>query len=196
MGGGAYCWARSQLVLSRMSLLCCGLQCCEGRPVDDPAQRQRELLLVEDNRGDARLFAECLRTLPFPYYLSIVTDGDAALAFLQQHAPYTAAPRPDLILLDIHPLKTSGWEVLEWLRTQPVLADIPVVMWGGRLSPFDEQERERLRPTQCLTKPETVEGYQHLADLIAKLLSPPQAGEVSSTSDTTAAAPGPGFACP
>jgi len=139
----------------------------------DPAQRQRELLLVEDNRGDARLLAECLRTLPFPYYLSIVTDGDSALAFLQQQAPYTAAPTPDLILLDIHPLKRSGWEVLEWLRTQPALASIPVVIWGGLLSPFDEQECDRLRPTECLTKPETVEGYQCIADLISKFLAQP-----------------------
>jgi CheY-like chemotaxis protein len=53
----------------------------------DLADRQRELLLIDDNPGDARLLAECLRTLPFPYYLSLVTDGDAALAFLQQQAP-------------------------------------------------------------------------------------------------------------
>jgi len=138
--------------------------------VDDPDPRQKELLLVDDNRGDARLLAECLRTLPFPYYLSIVTDGDSTLAFLQHQVPYTQAPTPDLILLDIHPLKRSGWEVLEWLRTQPALAPIPIVMWGGRIAPFDEHERERLHPTECLTKPETFEGYQRLAELIAKLL--------------------------
>jgi chemotaxis family two-component system response regulator Rcp1 len=138
--------------------------------VDDPAQRQRELLVVDDNPGDTRLLAECLRALPFPHSLSIVTDGDSALTFLQRQAPYTQAPRPDLILLDIHPLKTSGWEVLAWLRGQPALASIPVVMWGGMLSPFDEQERARLQPTQCLTKPETVEGYQRIAGLIEQLI--------------------------
>jgi CheY-like chemotaxis protein len=139
--------------------------------VDDPAPCQKELLLVDDNPGDARLLAECLRALPFPYSLSIVTDGDSALAFLQRQAPYTRAPRPDLILLDIHPLKTSGWEVLAWLRTQPELASIPVVMWGGTLGPVDEQERARLQPTQCLAKPTSVEEYQRLAELIEKLLT-------------------------
>ena len=141
--------------------------------MNDPSQRQRALLLVDDNPGDARLLAESLRTLPFPYYLSIVTDGDSALAFLQHQAPYTQAPTPDLILLDIHPLKRSGWEVLEWLRRQPALASIPVVMWGGTLGPVDEHERKRLRPTQCLMKPESFEGYRHIADLIAKLLAQP-----------------------
>jgi two-component system, chemotaxis family, response regulator Rcp1 len=139
----------------------------------DLADRQRELLLIDDNPGDARLLAECLRTLPFPYYLSLVTDGDAALAFLQQQAPYTRAPTPDLILLDIQPCKRSGWEVLEWLRTQPALTSIPVVMWGGTLGPVDERERDRLQPIQCLLKPATLEGYQHIADLIAKVLAHP-----------------------
>jgi CheY-like chemotaxis protein len=137
----------------------------------EPPERQRALLLVDDNHGDARLLAECLRTLPFPHSLSIITDGDAALAFLQRRAPYAAASTPDLVLLDIHPLKRSGWEVLEWLRTQPALAPIPVVMWGGRIGPFDERERDRLQPTRCLTKPETFDGYKHLAALIEKLLS-------------------------
>ena len=139
--------------------------------MDDPAKRRRELLLVDDNHGDARLLAECLRALPFPYYLSIVTDGEAALAFLQRQAPYSKAPTPDLILLDIYPLKTSGWEVLEWLRVTPALASIPVVMWGGTVGPCDEQERDRLQPTQCLVKPTSLEGYQRLAELIEKLMS-------------------------
>src|SRR5262249_48354131 len=121
--------------------------------MNDPSQRQRALLLVDDNPGDARLLAESLRTLPFPHHLSIVTDGDSGLAFLQHQAPYTQAPTPDLILLDIHPLKRSGWEVLEWLRMQPELAPIPVMMWGGRLSPFDEHKCERLQPTEYLTTP-------------------------------------------
>src|SRR5215510_12208847 len=71
----------------------------------EPPERQRALLLVDDNHGDARLLAECLRTLPFPHSLSIITDGDSALAFLQRRAPYAAAPTPDLVLLDIHPPK-------------------------------------------------------------------------------------------
>ena len=140
----------------------------------EPPERQRELLLVEDNPGDAWLLTECLRSqLTLPYSLSLVTDGEAALAFLQQHAPYAQAPTPDLILLDIYPQKRSGWEVLAWLRTQPALASIPVVMWGGAVAPFDEQERERLQPTQCLVKPASLEGYQHIATLIAKLLAQP-----------------------
>jgi two-component system, chemotaxis family, response regulator Rcp1 len=139
--------------------------------VDDPAQRRRELLLVDDNPADTRLLAECLRAVTFPYHLHILTDSEAALAFLQRHAPYSTAPTPDLILLDIHPLKTSGWVVLEWLRTTPALAHIPVVMWGTILSPFDEQERDHLQPTRCLAKPTTLEGYERLAELIATLVA-------------------------
>ncbi|HEV8713234.1 MAG TPA: response regulator [Candidatus Binatia bacterium] len=137
----------------------------------EPPERQIELLLVDDNPGDARLLAECLRTVTYPYHLNILTDGEAALAFLKQQTPYTAAPTPDLILLDIHPRKRSGWEVLEWLRTTPALARIPVVMWGGTVAPFDEQERDRLQPASCLVKPTSLEGYQRIAELIEKLIT-------------------------
>jgi CheY-like chemotaxis protein len=139
--------------------------------VDDPAQAQKELLLVDDNPADTRLLAECLRAAASSYHLTILTDSAAALAFLQRHPPYTTARTPDLILLDIHPIKQSGWEILEWLRATPVLAHISVVMWGTLLSPFDEQECARLQPTQCLAKPMTLEGYERLAALIAQLLA-------------------------
>jgi hypothetical protein len=43
-------------------------------------------------------------------------------------------------------------------------------MWGGTLAPVDEQERDRLQPTQCLVKPASVEECQHLAEMIEKLL--------------------------
>ena len=77
-------------------------------PTDGPVQ----ILLAEDNLVYADLLQRRLRALSFPYQLSLVTDGEAALAFLARHAPYPEAPTPDLILLDIHLLRKSGWEVL------------------------------------------------------------------------------------
>ena len=47
-----------------------------------------EMLLVEDNPPDVKLLEECLREAKFPYHLSVINDGEAALAFLQRHAPY------------------------------------------------------------------------------------------------------------
>ena len=135
-------------------------------PIDGPVQ----ILLAEDNLAYADILQRRLRESPFPYQLSLVTDGEAALAFLERHAPYTQAPTPDLILLDIHLLRKSGWEVLAWLRATSALATIPVVMLTAHFSPFDEQERDRLQPTRCLVKPATGEEYGALLKILAEVM--------------------------
>src|SRR2546425_2098220 len=117
------------------------------------AVKRVEIFLVEDNLVDVQILQRCLRDVTFPHHLSVVNDGEAALAFLQRHAPYTEAPTPDLILLDIYLLRKSGWEILQWLKATSSLATIPVVMLTGVVSPLDAQIRDRLQPTLCLEKP-------------------------------------------
>ena len=75
-----------------------------GRPV--------EILLVEDNPGDIRLTTEALRDGKMRNHLSVIEDGEEALAFLRRQGKYAAAPRPDLILLDLNLPKRDGLEVL------------------------------------------------------------------------------------
>lgn len=120
---------------------------------------RREILLVEDNPPDVKLLEECLREVTFSYHLSTVRSGEDAIAFLQRQAPYARAPRPDLILLDIHLPQKSGWDVLAWVRTQPPLSRIPVVMMTGVFSPLDEERIDQLQPTRCLLKPREPEDY-------------------------------------
>ena len=68
----------------------------------EPSDNQIEILLAEDDPGDIKLLQECLDDVKFPYHLSIASDGEAVLAFLARQAPYTEAPTPGLILLDIY----------------------------------------------------------------------------------------------
>ena len=61
-----------------------------------------EILLVEDNAGDARLTREAFKDSKLLNALHHVQDGVEAMAFLRREGPYGNAPRPDLILLDLN----------------------------------------------------------------------------------------------
>jgi chemotaxis family two-component system response regulator Rcp1 len=137
-----------------------------------PAKRRSEILLVEDNRADATLLQmSLLRYCALPYLISVVGDGEAALTFLQQTAPYADAPRPDLIILDVGLPKKDGWEVLAAIRVTPALSTIPVVMLTGIMNAVDEEQRDRLHPTCCLLKPTHMEHYLQLVRTLEAVLS-------------------------
>ena len=87
-----------------------------------------QVLLVEDSPDDADLMREALEGGDLAVCVSLVEDGEAALAFLHREGAYSDAPRPDLILLDLRlPLK-DGNEVLEEIKADPALKRIPVVV--------------------------------------------------------------------
>ncbi|HUS91164.1 MAG TPA: response regulator [Phycisphaerae bacterium] len=91
-----------------------------GRPV--------EVLLVEDNPGDARLTEIALQAGRICNRLHLVTDGEEAMAFLRRQGPHADAPRPDIILLDLNLPKKDGREVLAEIDADAGLRQIPVVV--------------------------------------------------------------------
>ena len=91
-------------------------------------RRAIEILLVEDNPGDARLTREAFADAIVSNNLSVVGDGEQAMAFLRRQGSYADAPRPDLILLDLNLPRKSGREVLADVKTDPDLLSIPIVV--------------------------------------------------------------------
>jgi len=87
-----------------------------------------EILLVEDDPGDAVLTRKALADGKISNSISVVTDGAAALAYLRGQPPYADAPRPDLILLDLNLPKKDGREVLAEAKADPSLLSIPVIV--------------------------------------------------------------------
>ena len=90
--------------------------------------RPIEILLVEDNPGDARLVAEVLREVRARSRLHVVSDGEEALAFLRRQGMYTSMPRPDIIILDLNLPKKDGREVLVEIKDDGDLRRIPVIV--------------------------------------------------------------------
>jgi two-component system, chemotaxis family, response regulator Rcp1 len=90
--------------------------------------RHVEILLVEDSPADVVITQDALTEARVLNSIHVVDDGEAALAFLRKQPPYAAAPRPDLILLDLNLPRKSGREVLAEIKADPALKNIPVVV--------------------------------------------------------------------
>ena len=128
---------------------------------------QLQILLVEDNREDARVLREVLHESVPSCQLNIVEDGDQALMFLCQEGAYTAAPRPDLVLLVLNLPKLDGRVVLRTLRATPEWETLPVIILTGCLQEAYHQEVIALGVARCLQKPAHLEDYWALGENIA-----------------------------
>ena len=118
-----------------------------------------EILLVEDNPGDARLTLEALRDAKVRNNLHVAPDGVEALAFLRRQGKHAAAPMPDLILLDLNLPKKDGREVLEEIKHDDQLRHIPVVILTTSQAERDIAESYRLRANAYVTKPVDLEQF-------------------------------------
>ena len=87
-----------------------------------------EILLVEDSPADVRLTIEALKETKVANRLNVVGNGMKAMDFLYRRGDYAAAPRPDLVLLDLNLPGKDGREVLEEIKFDPDLRRIPVVI--------------------------------------------------------------------
>lgn len=115
--------------------------------------RAVEILLVEDSAGDVRLTQEALRTGKVSNRLSVVEDGEKALAFLRRQGPYADVARPDLILLDLNLPRKDGKEVLAEIKADPALRTIPVVVLTVSSADEDILRAYHLNANCYITKP-------------------------------------------
>ena len=110
-----------------------------GEEIRMPARSPRppvEILLVEDSPGDAELMVEALKESDLNVHVTGVEDGEEAIRYLRRQDPYRDAPRPDLILLDLHLPRMNGHEVLAEIKQDDTLRLIPVVL----MTAFDTDE--------------------------------------------------------
>ena len=118
-----------------------------------------QILLVEDNPGDARLTKEALREAKVHNALHQVFDGVEALAFLHREGDYADAPRPDLILLDLNLPRMDGCEVLHEIKNDSDLKRIPVVILTSSAAEQDILKSYDLHANCYITKPVDIQGF-------------------------------------
>jgi two-component system, chemotaxis family, response regulator Rcp1 len=116
-----------------------------GKPID--------ILLVEDNPGDADLAREALENSKLRNNLFVVDDGVKAMEFLRNQGEYADATRPDLILLDLNLPKKDGRTVLGEIKADKSLKRIPVVILTTSRDEEDILKSYDLHANCYITKP-------------------------------------------
>lgn len=123
------------------------------------SSRPIEILLVEDNQGDARLTREALREGKIRNNLHHARDGVEALSFLRREGEYAKAPMPDLVLLDLNLPRKDGREVLAEMKQDVRLCTIPVVVLTTSEAESDIVRSYQLHANCYITKPVGLEQF-------------------------------------
>ncbi|MFN6514600.1 MAG: response regulator [Nostoc sp. CreGUA01] len=112
-----------------------------------------EVLLVEDNPGDAQLTRIALEDSKISIHLNVVEDGVEAMAFLRKQEKYVEAAHPDIVLLDLNLPKKDGREVLAEIKADENLKRIPVVVLTTSQAEEDILKAYNLSANCYITKP-------------------------------------------
>jgi CheY-like chemotaxis protein len=118
------------------------------------------LLLVDDEETDIFFLQRALKKASINLSQHIVTNGEEAINYLSgqgQFADRIAFPIPQGIFLDLKMPFVSGFEVLEWIRSQPQLSSIPVFVLTGSSLDRDRERALALGAKAYLIKPPTPE---------------------------------------
>lgn len=125
------------------------------------------ILVVEDNGDDIELIRHAFKKAGVTNPVSFVDDGEKAVSYLSGIPPYDDRghhPMPSLILLDLKLPRLSGFEVLEWIRSNEETKLIPVVILTSSNQKDDIRRVYKLCGNSYLVKPVRRSALQELIE--------------------------------
>ena len=121
------------------------------------AEREQPFVLIaEDSENDLLMLQRAFRQASITAPVQFVTDGEQAIAYLKGEGKFARRdefPLPDVLLLDLKMPRKNGFAVLEWLRTQPSLRHLRVVVLTTSEDLRDVNRAYALGAASFLTKP-------------------------------------------
>lgn len=117
------------------------------------------ILLVEDNEGDIILTTEAFKEMELENQISVVRDGEEALRFLKKQGEHANALTPQLVLMDINLPGIGGKELLDIIKKDEELMEIPVVMLTCSAADEDISECYDKHVNWYITKPIDFDKY-------------------------------------
>jgi CheY-like chemotaxis protein len=121
-----------------------------------------QVLLVEDDPGDALMIREAFEQQEITHSLHHVVDGVEAIDFLRGTGAHSDAPRPDIILLDLNLPRKDGREVLAEVKSDAELRTIPVIILTTSESDEDILRSYDLHANAYVTKPVDFERFMEV----------------------------------
>lgn len=125
-----------------------------------------EILLIEDNLGDILLTKAAFKSARFKHNLRVAKDGLAALKILHRQGEFHNTPLPDLILLDLNLPNIDGHEVLEKIKSNIELKNIPVIILSGSEAESDMNTSYNLHANTYVVKPDNFNDYKEIVTSI------------------------------
>ncbi|WP_322816001.1 response regulator [Chloroflexus sp.] len=123
------------------------------------------VLLVEDNLDHTELITRVLNDHRIPNRIIHVADGEAALNYLHRKAQFadpTTSPRPHVVLLDLNLPRLSGLEVLQVMKTDSAISNIPVVVVTTSRAESDLRLAYQFHANSYLVKPVDFEQFSRM----------------------------------
>jgi CheY-like chemotaxis protein len=123
------------------------------------------ILLAEDDQNDVMLIKRAFSKSHVINPIACVENGEEAVAYLAGHGEYADReqhPLPFMMLLDLKLPRLSGHEVLKWLREQPGLKRLPVVVLTSSREPSDINRAYEVGANSYLVKPVVFEEFSTL----------------------------------
>jgi len=122
--------------------------------------RNKNVLLVDDSEDDLFLIQAAFQPTRFRKPLREVHDGEEAIAYLAGEGAYQDRlqfPAPSVMILDLKMPRKNGFDVMTWVRSQPRLQPLTIVVLSASPRPDDIQRAFALGAASFLVKPDTLE---------------------------------------
>jgi CheY-like chemotaxis protein len=129
------------------------------------------VLLVEDREEDVLLIQKAFEEADIRNPLFVVRSGDEAIKYLAGLGKYsdrTESPLPELVLLDLKMPGQDGFEVLRWVRSQPGLRSLRIIVLTASENIRDANQAYRLGANSFLVKPKDFENTVELSKVLGR----------------------------
>lgn len=127
------------------------------------------ILLAEDDENDVYFLKRAFCDAEIGNPLQVVHDGQEAIDYLagaNHFADRDRYPIPCLLILDLKMPRRTGMDVLRWLRSQPVLTCLPVIVLSSSAQRYDIERAYRIGANAFVVKPSGIEKRADLARYI------------------------------